>query len=374
MVSRLFPFSRGLNHAYWAANVWALYTFADRVLIKVMHVKSQYGNATRGIIGDTNFDVLPAISAGHCFLLTLTFSVLLCTRLWQRPTYASFVESIGLFGLTSFLFGFHVHEKAILIALLPLTLLSHTSFTMMRKTLVLSVAGIVGLFPLLYEARELPIKLLYTATWLLLVPLSSTFGMRFTSSTSTSVSLNTPTNWDLLVHFAEDIYVAGFLFLVAFVELVHPLLLTSKHVAVNAGGGMDTAFDSATKMALSAAEAVSSAAMPASAAESAGLFSAASSAASQASAAASAFLATSTASMVQGHALMQKVHPTVLADAATMEFLPLMMTSVYCAIGIVWVYISLAAHFLLNTSDQQHTGSDSTSGNNRSKTAKAKKS
>lgn len=79
--SRLFPFSRGLCHAYWAPNVWAMYSFSDRILIylapylKLPVNADAINSVTRGRVGDTNFAVLPDIPPRLTFVLTLAAQI-----------------------------------------------------------------------------------------------------------------------------------------------------------------------------------------------------------------------------------------------------------------------------------------------------------
>ena len=40
---------------------------------------------------------------------------------------------------------------------------------------------------------------------------------------------------------------------------------------------------------------------------------------------------------------------TLTSDASNMEFLPLMLTSVYCAIGLVWAFFRLSVIYLRQT-------------------------
>ncbi|KAG8898392.1 glycosyl transferase, partial [Tulasnella sp. 403] len=81
VLSRLFPFKRGLNHAYWAPNAWALVTALDRVLLKVsqrLNISiainaSGVSSTSRGLVGDTVFAVLPNVKPLYTFVITVLF-------------------------------------------------------------------------------------------------------------------------------------------------------------------------------------------------------------------------------------------------------------------------------------------------------------
>ncbi|KAI9780038.1 MAG: glycosyl transferase [Geoglossum umbratile] len=174
LLGRLFPFSRGLCHAYWAPNVWAMYSFTDRILIYVaprlgLEVKEAgLNSATRGLIGDTSFAVLPEIPPRTTFFLTLFFQIICLIKLFFQPSWERFIGAVTLCGYASFLFGWHVHEKAILLVIIPFSLLALRDRRYLGAFRPLAVSGHVSLFPLLFTIAEFPIKIVYTLFWLIL--------------------------------------------------------------------------------------------------------------------------------------------------------------------------------------------------------------
>lgn len=188
LVARLFPFSRGLTHAYWAPNMWAVYSFIDRVLIQVYrrlplarrYLEYVFGPqvtmlhtlnialATRGIVGDIEFLVLPTITPKITFVLTLFYMVMALIPLFFQPTWRRFVGALTLCGYASFLFGWHVHEKAILVVIWPFTFIAARDKVLQAPFNLVVAAGFVLLFPLIFTPSEWGVKVIYTALWYLI--------------------------------------------------------------------------------------------------------------------------------------------------------------------------------------------------------------
>ncbi|KAJ6789837.1 hypothetical protein PWT90_08700 [Aphanocladium album] len=242
LLSRLFPFARGLCHAYWAPNVWALYSFADRALIVLaprlgLDIKADaLQSVTRGLVGDTSFAVLPEISARTCFALTLLFQLLPLIKLFAQPTWENFIGATTLCGYASFLFGYHVHEKAILLVIIPFSLIALRDRRHLSTFRPLAVAGHVSLFPLLFTPAEFPIKTVYTLLWLVVF---------LTAFDRLAPASNKP-RFFLLDRF-NTLYIAMCIPLVVYTSLVHqvifgqrleflPLMLTSVYTAVGVVG------------------------------------------------------------------------------------------------------------------------------------------
>ncbi|KZO98001.1 glycosyltransferase family 57 protein [Calocera viscosa TUFC12733] len=286
LLSRLFPFTRGLNHAYWAANAWALVTAADRVLLQWAKLRgtsltidtSGVESTSRGLVGDTHFAILPNIEPKHTFIATILFQLFFLAKLWRKPDYKSFVHALTLCGYCSFMFGWHVHEKAVLLILVPLSLLAAEDYAHYRTFVLASMAGIVGLFPLLFTPAEWFIKVGYTVIWAVVV----------LPGLARRTPRPTPSWLGEIVHRLEGLYIYGF---VALQVAVTALTAQLAWKAPNTGAPPEVPGNLTS---------------PAN------------------------ILEANTSSPLQNSSLSQ------------MEFLPLLLTSVYCAVGVTWAFLRLS--------------------------------
>ncbi|GJN90864.1 hypothetical protein Rhopal_003878-T1 [Rhodotorula paludigena] len=231
-------------------------------------------SSSRGLIGATTFGVLPNVTPRHCFAITFGITAIFLVKLWFDPSYKRFLDSVVLAAMTSFLFGWHVHEKAVLLFLIPLTLTATDDDNHFRAFVIATTAGVFGLFPLLIKPAETPIKLTYSLVWAVVV----------LPQLRRVVYRPLPNLFSVLIDKAETLYLLGFV-AVQICEshfFIVPQLQTC-----------------------------------------------------------------SPASLLNGSC----TEPAAVAQAMTvsetsMEFLPLLLTSVYCAVGIVWSWLRLSWGFL----------------------------
>ncbi|XP_075159185.1 ALG6/ALG8 family glucosyltransferase xit [Haematobia irritans] len=163
VLSRLFPFKRGLTHAYWAPNFWALYNTADKVASTVLRVRSSSGPTTSsGLVQEFEHVVLPSVRPVATFALTLAFMLpilmKLCRYANKRDSKITFLRAVVICSASSFMFSWHVHEKAILMCLIPLCFLFFVSATDAKYAFILSAVGYFSLFPLLFHIDLLVIR------------------------------------------------------------------------------------------------------------------------------------------------------------------------------------------------------------------------
>lgn len=160
VMSRLFPFKRGLTHAYWAPNFWALYNFADKIISIVKKVPQVESN-TGGLVQEFKHSVLPSISPGVTFATVAVLMIPCCIKLlsFKSESPRSFMKPLIICAATSFMFGWHVHEKAILMVLIPLQVLTFHDRAEAGSSLFVSIFGLYSLTPLLFTSELVLVKL-----------------------------------------------------------------------------------------------------------------------------------------------------------------------------------------------------------------------
>ncbi|KAL4504169.1 hypothetical protein ABPG72_021007 [Tetrahymena utriculariae] len=165
ILSRMFPFQRGLVHAYWAPNFWALYCFADKVLSTLarkllrLHINSK-STLTSGVVQVTQFDILPEIKPLYTIIAILIISLPLWYKILRNPKATNVLLYSSIQMLIFYMLGYHVHEKAILLPLGIYQLWAIGKQSRSRFVLLFSFVSGVGLLPLLPEHSETGTKLI----------------------------------------------------------------------------------------------------------------------------------------------------------------------------------------------------------------------
>eukprot|EP01062_Namystynia_karyoxenos_P016520 TRINITY_DN16031_c0_g1_i1.p1 TRINITY_DN16031_c0_g1~~TRINITY_DN16031_c0_g1_i1.p1 ORF type:complete len:549 (+),score=229.66 TRINITY_DN16031_c0_g1_i1:111-1649(+) len=190
LLARLFPWGRGLCHAYWAPNFYAAYNAVDLALARALGRPPAASVNTKGLVdryepGAPTHAVLPSLTPLRTTALTVAaFAAVSLRPLLQGRALgllrrklrrdgggsdpaAELAWLCALSAAAFYLFSWHVHEKAVLMVLLPLSMLSPDQLGAEGGAAcwLLHSVGCLSLWPLLFRLEEFPIKAGLTAAY-----------------------------------------------------------------------------------------------------------------------------------------------------------------------------------------------------------------
>ncbi|KAK1307108.1 putative dolichyl pyrophosphate Glc1Man9GlcNAc2 alpha-1,3-glucosyltransferase [Acorus calamus] len=225
VLRRLFPFGRGLCHAYWAPNFWVFYIIIDKVVAFLLaklgfSVTESAASFTGGLVGESStFSVLPQVTPIVTFLLVMVAISPCLWKAWRNPQPKHIIRWVAYAYTCGFLFGWHVHEKASLHFVIPLGLVAINSLEDARHYFVLSIVSCYSLFPLLFESQEYPIKVL------LLVTHSTLMWMGFNSLHFRKETNLKRSDENRLIGWVGMMYLLGMLIVEIWGQFLHPFIL-----------------------------------------------------------------------------------------------------------------------------------------------------
>ncbi|KAH8739598.1 hypothetical protein FG386_001155, partial [Cryptosporidium ryanae] len=121
---RLFPVSRGFIHFFPASNVYSVYATLDKILPRFISQICSVSIADPEGHYIKSMKCLPPISPFFCIITCLVMNIPILIRLVKNlsrgSNHVSILISSSLSLLISFLFGYHIHEKQIIYATIPM--------------------------------------------------------------------------------------------------------------------------------------------------------------------------------------------------------------------------------------------------------------
>ncbi|MBA0761221.1 hypothetical protein Gotri_023898, partial [Gossypium trilobum] len=145
VIRRMFPFGRGLCHAYWAPNFWVFYIMLDKGIAFLLrkfgfNIPAPVASFTGGLVGDASpFAILPRVTPLTTFIIVLLALSPCLFRTWKDPRPRLIVRSVAYAYTCGFLFGWHVHEKASLHFSIPLAIVAVESLEDAKHYFLLSI-------------------------------------------------------------------------------------------------------------------------------------------------------------------------------------------------------------------------------------------